>query len=279
MGVGARRFSALGTKLLGKAPDFIAENRCRWCAVTAAPQVRQRLLEQARIAGCDAGFVPAGFSFSDVRALFFDMDHTAVACETLDLLAQACGVYAPCRAIGDAVRGGFYNDYDESLRQRGHLFAGKKQALSDGLDVHIVLSPGLKELVTWARDRGIPSYLVSSNFSCLTRFALDKAPFAGFCVNELQVRDGIFTGKIIGPFADGALSDSPGKARFVRETMQLLGSSPAHAVSFGDGLNDIGMITTAAVGVGFRPSIRLRPHCDVVLDFAPFTAMTDFLTP
>lgn len=278
LGENAAACDAALSEKLGKQPDLREKDRHQWLAVASSCELRRQCMEKARNYGCDAGFVPAGFDFSQVRALFFDMDHTAVAGETLDLLAQACGVYAPCRAIGDAVRAGRYGDYDQSLRERAALFAGKKASLADTLGCDIVLSPGLKELITQARAAAIPSFLVSSNFSCLTRFAVEKAPFAGSCVNELEVCDGVFTGKISGPFADGSLSDSPGKARFVRETMQLLGYTPASALAFGDGMNDIGMLTTTAVGVGFRPSVRLRPYCGIVLDYAPFTAVTRFFS-
>lgn len=266
------------SELLGSQPQFREPALNRWLQVAPSAAVRQTCLTAAHESGCDGGFVPAGMKFTSVKALFFDMDHTSVQGETLDLLARAAGVYEPCRAIGDAVRAGNYPDYDQSLRERAALFAGKAESLVNDLGAQITLSPGLFSLVSQAKAQGIPSYLVSSNFSCLTQFALQQAPFTGACVNALVTREGKFTGEIRGPFADGALSDSPGKARFVRETMAKLHADVGSAISFGDGMNDIGMITVAAVGVGFRPSIRLRPHCDVLLDFHPFDAVIKFFT-
>ncbi|MGN1209382.1 MAG: HAD family hydrolase, partial [Duodenibacillus sp.] len=114
-------------------------------------------------------------------------------------------------------------------------------------------------------------------FTILTQRMRARLNMTATCANRIEIEDGRFTGRVFGPESDGIL-DASGKKAFVEKTMASLGLPLDKAICCGDGSNDVKMIDAAGLGVGFRPKVVLRPHCDVVLDTAGFDALLTALS-
>ena len=88
------------------------------------------------------------------------------------------------------------------------------------------------------------------------RFGLDFA-FA----NELEVADGLFTGRVRGAIVDGNR-----KAQILKDMAQQYGCRLEHTVAIGDGANDMYMLETAGLGVAFRAKPKLQEVADMSLN-------------
>ena len=93
--------------------------------------------------------------------------------------------------------------------------------------------------------------------------------------NQLEIVDGILTGRVIGP-----VIDRPGKAKALREFAEQAGVPMEQTVAVGDGANDIDMLAAAGLGVAFNAKPALRevadaslshPYLDTVLFFLGVT--------
>jgi len=82
-----------------------------------------------------------------------------------------------------------------------------------------------------------------------------------FCAaNELEVVDGLLTGRVI-----GEVVDRPGKAVALRRFAEQFGVPLEQCVAVGDGANDIDMLTTAGLGIAFNAKPALREVADTAL--------------
>jgi len=77
--------------------------------------------------------------------------------------------------------------------------------------------------------------------------------------NRLEVADGRFTGRTVGPVIDAAA-----KADALREWADAHGLPLGRTVAIGDGANDLLMLRAAGLGVAFDAKPVLREAADVV---------------
>ena len=78
--------------------------------------------------------------------------------------------------------------------------------------------------------------------------------------NELEIVDGILTGRVVGPIIDRA-----GKAKALRDFAEQAGVPMEQTVAVGDGANDIDMLAAAGLGVAFNAKPALREVADASL--------------
>lgn len=226
--------------------------------------------------GADYAFMDSEKKLNDFSAIFFDMDSTLVQSETLDEIAAYYGLGKECAAITAAAMSGEITDYAASLRARVALLKGKSAEVMDAVARNMRFNPGVEKLIAAAQRLGLKTFVTSSGFSALVEPIVRKLGMSGFCCNVLGIRDGVFTGEVSGlnvPPLNGTILDASGKAAFVAATMQAIGKTPADAICCGDGSNDVQMIRSAGLGVGFRPKAVLRPNCTVSLDHLGFDAL------
>ena len=80
--------------------------------------------------------------------------------------------------------------------------------------------------------------------------------------NELEIKDGVVTGRVIPPIINGAK-----KAELLREIAEREGISLEQAVAVGDGANDIPMLSVAGMGIAYRAKPRVRQKADQSISF------------
>lgn len=105
-------------------------------------------------------------------AIFFDFDSTVVSKETLDdAIARALHGHPEreriVREIEEITRLGMEGkmDFKESVRQRFGVVPLTRSHLEEtGAAMKEALTPGIKDVFDWLRERGHPTYIVSGGF-------------------------------------------------------------------------------------------------------------------
>jgi phosphoserine phosphatase len=264
--------------ILGSAPAVYSPT-CQLFENISLERNDPKLLELSglcRASGIDAAFVPAGMKLTDFKAFFFDMDSTFVRSETLDEMAAIEGLGKECAAITQAAMDGTLKDYAASLRARVKLLEGRSTRSIEMVWANMRLFEGLETLVRHVLSRGLRVYIVSSGFTIFTERIAARYGLTGTCSNVIGIDGDTFTGSVSGPaFApfNGRILDAGGKLEFVTSTMARLGGSPKECVCFGDGSNDVKMLSAAGLAIGNHPKAVLLPHCDLALQFMTYESV------
>lgn len=209
-----------------------------------------KCMERAFKAGSTAGYCPV----ASVKAVFFDMDSTVIAEESIVELAGFAGKADEVSRITERAMQGEL-DFKESLLQRVATLRGLPESIFAQVGERLTLMRGIQPFAAFCREINLPLYLVSGGFVQLASIIQRKVGFTAIRANVLEVVDGKLTGQVIGEIIDG-----DAKERFLRETCQGLGIDPRTACAVGDGANDIKMMDAAGVAVGFCPKPVLLPH-------------------
>ena len=205
------------------------------------------------------------------RLLLSDMDSTIITTECIDELADRLGIRAEVAAITQRAMNGEL-DFVSSVKARVALLKGLDAGvIQDILASRIHLMPGAATLVRTMRAHGAYTALVSGGF---IQFTHPVAAWAGFDedrANNLDIVDGKLTGELLPP-----LLDPDAKRRTLLELMDRFGLSIADTLAVGDGANDIPMLQTAGLGVGFRPHARVAGAVGTVVLHGDLTALLYF---
>jgi len=148
-------------------------------------------------------------------------------------------------------------DFEESLRARVALLKGVPAEALDQVYEAINLAPGARTLVRILRRLGYRFAIVSGGFSQITdRLAADLGIHYSRA-NELEIVDGLLTGRVIGDVVDRA-----GKARALREFAADIGVTEAATIAIGDGANDLDMLNAAGLGIAYNAKAVVRDAAD-----------------
>jgi phosphoserine phosphatase len=148
-------------------------------------------------------------------------------------------------------------DFAASLRARVSLLAG---LTSDDLKTardELRLTPGARTFVRTLRRVGYYVGVVSGGFTFVTDRFVAELGLDFAAANELEVVDGVVTGRIVGPIIDRA-----GKAAALEQFAERFGVPLSQTVAVGDGANDIDMLEVAGLGVAFNAKAALRAAAD-----------------
>lgn len=213
---------------------------------TAAARVRAAL-DRADV---DVVGLPAGNRRK--RLLVSDMDSTIITVECIDELADHVGLKAEVAEITRRAMNGEL-DFVAALRARVELLAGLPAgALDEVYRERVRLMPGALTCVRTMRRLGARTALVSGGFTFFTARVAEAVGFEVHEANELEIRDGHLTGRVLEPVRGGEA-----KLGTLLRLAEELGVAPAEAVAVGDGANDLAMLRAAGLGVAFRAHPRV----------------------
>ncbi|HRQ46258.1 MAG TPA: phosphoserine phosphatase SerB [Rhodocyclaceae bacterium] len=214
-------------------------------------------------AGLDWAWVPEGRHLGDFGLFVTDMDSTLIDIECIDEIAGMQGLKTEVAAITEAAMRGDI-DFGESLTRRVSVLAGLPEAaLGQVYDQRMRLNPGAERLIAGLKAAGVHTVLVSGGFTYFTDRLKARLGFDHAYANELEVHEGLLTGKVIGPVVDG-----PAKAAHLRRIRDAMGIGPDKVIAVGDGANDAPMLRAAGLGVAFRAKPVLREVADCTIDHA-----------
>jgi phosphoserine phosphatase len=182
------------------------------------------------------------------KLIIADMDSTMITVECIDELADYAGLKPEIAAITErAMRGEL--DFRAALIERVGLLAGMPEAtLVECRMERVKLTRGARTLVQTMKAHGAHSVLVSGGFMPFAGPVGEAIGFDKVLANELEIRDGKLTGKVMEPIVDSAAKLETLKAEAAKHGLPL-----ADTLAVGDGANDIPMITSAGLGVGYYP--------------------------
>ncbi|NIS67996.1 MAG: phosphoserine phosphatase SerB [Proteobacteria bacterium] len=190
------------------------------------------------------------------KLIVFDMDSTIVDAEIIDELAKKAGVGKKVRELTAKGMSGEI-DYEASLRGRVNYLKGLPLKSLEIIAKGLKLTRGTEELISALKEMGFKIALISGGFTYFTDVLKKRLGFDYAFGNELEIKDGVLTGKIKGPIIDGA-----GKAAIVKRICRLEGMSEDEVVAVGDGSNDQIMVANAGLGIGFNAKEILKEVAD-----------------
>jgi phosphoserine phosphatase len=193
------------------------------------------------------------------RLIVFDVDSTLVQGEVIEMLAERVGARDAVAAITEAAMRGEM-DFAESLRQRVATLAGLPASVLDDIADELELTPGARTTLRTLRRLGFHCGVVSGGFRQVIEPLAHELMLDFVAANELEVVDGVLTGRLVGP-----IIDRPGKAKALRDFAQQAGVPMEQTVAVGDGANDIDMLAAAGLGVAFNAKPALREVADASL--------------
>ncbi len=230
------------------------------------PQIA-RWCEERKI---DCAWVPEGRRFADLKLLAMDMDSTLITIECIDELGDFAGKKAEIAAItAQAMRGEL--DYPQSLRKRVSLLEGlPASALESVYADRLRLTDGAESLLAACKRNGVKLLLVSGGFTFFTDRLKARLGLDYTISNQLEVRDGKLTGRLLGDIVD-----AEAKAAKFLSVMKALGATKAQTVAIGDGANDLKMMAQAGLSVAFHAKPVVRAQADCALTWSGLDAVVN----
>jgi phosphoserine phosphatase len=200
-----------------------------------------------------------GLAWRTKRLIVFDVDSTLVQGEVIEMLAARAGAQGQVAAITEAAMRGEL-DFAESLEQRVATLAGLPASVIDEVADQLELMPGARTTLRTLQRLGFRCGVVSGGFRRIIEPLAEELKLDFVAANELEIVDGILTGRVAGPIVD-----RPGKATALRAFAAQYGVPMEQTVAVGDGANDIDMLAAAGMGVAFNAKPALRAVADASL--------------
>ena len=186
------------------------------------------------------------------RLVFFDMDSTLIDMEIIDEMAQKANVFKEVARITEKVRRGDL-DFEEALLQRVALLKGLKVKELEKIRDEMKLSEGAEELVETLKRLGYKLGIVSGGFNYFVDFLKDKLGLNFAFSNQLEIKNGALTGKVLGKIVDNTY-----KAKIVNQVSSEEGILLDQTVAIGDGANDVLMLGQAGLGIAYNAKEKLE---------------------
>lgn len=241
------------TRLSGRVPLEEMENDSRACVefslrgpVADLPALRREFLNLADEIEVDIAYQENNVYRRNRRLVAFDMDSTLIQAEVIDELAKRAGVGKQVSAITErAMRGEL--DFKQSFTERVALLKGLPETALGEVAATLRLTDGTERLISTLKKLGYKTAILSGGFTYFGRGLQRRFGIDYVFANELEIEDGIVTGKVNGEIVDGTR-----KASLLASIAQHEGFSLEQTIAVGDGANDLPMLSIAGLGIAFR---------------------------
>ena len=183
---------------------------------------------------------------SQVKGLcVMDVDGTLILEEVIDFLGREAGREEEISQITSrAMRGEL--DFESSLSKRVSLLEGLPVSVFDKVFDSIHLTSNAQEFISILQKNGILVGLVSGGFTPIVETLAKSLGIAYFSANQLEVKDGLLTGKLIGQIISPEI-----KKETLEKWRKELQLPRERTVAIGDGANDLLMLKSAGLGIAF----------------------------
>ena len=212
---------------------------------------------------------------SQVKGLcVMDVDGTLILEEVIDLLGREVGREEEISLITSrAMRGEL--DFETSLRDRVSFLEGLPISVFDTVFKSIQLTPNAQEFISILQKNGILVGLVSGGFTQIVERLAKSLGIAYFSANQVEVKDGHLTGKLVGAIISPEL-----KQATLEQWRKELKLPRERTIAIGDGANDLLMLKSAELGIAFCAKEVLKkeiPHHVDKRDFLEVLPLIDYL--
>ncbi|KAA8728102.1 MAG: phosphoserine phosphatase [Ewingella americana] len=194
--------------------------------------------------------------------LVMDMDSTAIEIECIDEIAKLAGVGEQVAEVTErAMRGEL--DFSASLRQRVATLQDADASILQQVRETLPLMPGLTKMVQRLQELGWHVAIASGGFTYYAEYLRDKLNLIDVAANELEIRDGKLTGRVIGPIVDAQY-----KADTLLKLAERLEIPKEQTVAIGDGANDLKMMAVAGMGIAYHAKPKVYEQAEVCIRHA-----------
>ena len=202
---------------------------------------------------------------SQVKGLcVMDVDGTLILEEVIDLLGREAGREAEIvQLTSQAMRGEL--NFETSLRERVALLKGLPISAFEKVFNSIHLSPNALEFISILQKHGILVGLVSGGFTPIVERLAKSLDIAYFSANQLEVKDGLLTGKLVGQIISPEV-----KKEILEKWREKLKLPRERTVAIGDGANDLLMLKYAGLGIAFCAKEVLKQEIQYHVDKRDF---------
>ena len=212
---------------------------------------------------------------SQVKGLcVMDVEGTLIAEEVIDLLGKEAGCQEEISQVtSQAMRGEL--DFETSLRARVALLKSLPVSVFDTVIKSIHLSKNTQEFISILQKKGILVGLVSGGFAPIVERLAESLGISYFSANQLEVKDGFLTGKLVGEIVTGQV-----KQDTLEKWKKELKLPKERTIAIGDGANDLLMLKSAGRGIAFcaKEVVKSEIACHVdTRDFLEVLPLIDFL--
>ena len=212
---------------------------------------------------------------SQVKGLcVMDVDGTLILEEVIDLLGREVGREEEIAQLTSQAMRGELN-FETSLRERVALLKGLPISAFEKVFDSIHLTPNAQEFISILQKNGILVGLVSGGFTPIVERLAKSLGIAYFSANQLEVKDGLLTGKLVGQIINPEV-----KKATLEQWRKELQFPRERTVAIGDGANDLLMLKSAGLGIAFCAKEVLKkeiPHHVDKRDFLEVLPLIDFL--
>ena len=210
---------------------------------------------------------------SQVKGLcVMDVDGTLILEEVIDLLGREVGREEEISQITSrAMRGEL--DFETSLRDRVSFLEGLPISVFDTVFKSIQLTPNAQEFISILQKNGILVGLVSGGFTQIVERLAKSLGIAYFSANQLEVKDGHLTGKLVGQIINPEI-----KKDTLEQWRKELKLSKERTIAIGDGANDLLMLKSAGLGIAFCAKEVLKKKIPNHVDKKDFLEVLPLIT-
>ena len=214
--------------------------------------MRRKFMEISQKTGIDISFHVDNIYRKNRKLVVFDMDSTLIQGEVIVELAKLANVGEKVNKITEsAMRGEM--DFKESFQKRVALLKGIKEEQLANISRNLPLTDGAELVAKTLKGLGYKLGILSGGFTFVGEYLKEKLGFDYMYANELDIENGVVTGKVVGDIVDGEK-----KAILLRQIAQKENLALEQTIAVGDGANDLPMISIAGLGVAFnaKPIVR-----------------------
>ena len=203
-----------------------------------------------------------------------DVDGTLIEEEVIDLLGKEAECEEEVTLLtAQAMRGEL--DFEASLKSRVSLLEGLSINVFDKIYHELHLSKNAAKFIKVLQENKIEVGLVSGGFTTIVERLAKDLGISLFNANQLEIKDDHLTGNLIGPI----ISREVKEATLVRWAEEL--EVPFdRTITIGDGANDLKMLKSAGLGIGFCAKDIVKKEINLQVDerdFGKVLEMIDFL--
>jgi phosphoserine phosphatase len=234
-------------------------------------EFRKALYDYSESSGLDVSLQEQDVFKKQKRVVIFDCDSTIIRGEVIDELAKFAGTAEKVQKMTDQAMNGEI-DFNNAIHARVRLLKGLTIEQLELLTKTIKLTPGTEDLISTLHFMGYKVGVISGGFSFFTDYLKDRLQLDYVFANELEIENGVTTGKI-----KGEIIDAERKGEILKKIADMENISVDQIVAVGDGANDRFMLQNAGLAIAFSPKDILKEYSDGMLTAENISGLLYFL--
>ena len=191
------------------------------------------------------------------KMLVCDMDSTLIQNECIDEIADLIYLNKEIAEITEETMLGHLS-FDDSIRKRVSLLKGVNvEAFEKIVNEKIKLQPYVIEWIDYVKRFNLKTIIVSGGFTYFVEFVRNTLRMDHAYANELQIVDGVLTGKLCGD-----IINAEKKANIIKTLVHQFDFKSDDVISIGDGANDLLMLKESGLSISMHGKPILNDFVD-----------------